>query len=94
MYLILKEPLIFPGGNNKVRGALPLRVGDLLMVSDNVFQKEIIGRLPKDFRAGPENENDCRFAGQRIEWKKNQTHGWCLNVHQRGAIDELQETLL
>ena len=34
--------------NRQVRGALSLQVDDLLMTGDDVFEKEIMGRLRKD----------------------------------------------
>ena len=56
-----------------------------------MFEKEIIGRLRKDFQVGSEDKNDCLFVGQRIQWKQDDKHGWHINVHQNVAIDELQE---
>ena len=44
--------------NRQVHGAQPLHVDDLL----NVFEKEIMGRLRKDFQVGSE----CLVVGQRI----------------------------
>ena len=35
--------------NRQVHGALSLHVDDLLMTGDDVFEKEIMGRLRKDF---------------------------------------------
>ena len=77
--------------NRQVHGALSLHVDDLLMTGDDVFEKEIMGRLPKDFQVGSEEKNDCLFAGQRIQWKQDDKHGWYINVHQNVAIGELQE---
>ena len=85
--------------NRQVHGALSLHVGDLLMTGDDVFEKEIMGRLHKDFQVGSEDKNDCLFVGQRIQWKQddkhgcyiNDKHGWYINVHQNVAIDKLQE---
>ena len=73
--------------NRQVHGALSLHVDDLLMTGDDVFEKEIMGRLCKD----SEDKNDCLFVGQRIQWKQDGKHGWYINVHQNVAIDELQE---
>ena len=64
--------------NRQAHGALSLHVDDLLMTGDDVFEKEIMGRLRKDFQVGSEDKIDCLFVGQR-------------NVHQNVAIDELQE---
>ena len=77
--------------NRQVHGALSLHVDDLLMTGDDVFKKEIMGRLRKDFQVGSEDKNDCLFVGQRIQWKQDDKHGWYINVHQNVAIDELQE---
>ena len=77
--------------NRQVHGALSLHVDDLLMTGDDVVEKEIMGRLRKDFQAGSEDKNDCLFVGQRIQWKQDDKHGWYINVHQNVAIDELQE---
>ena len=44
--------------NRQVHGALSLHVDDLLMTGD-VFEKEIMGRLRKDFQVGSEDKNDC-----------------------------------
>ena len=77
--------------NRQVHGALSLHVDDLLMTGDDVFEKEIMGRLRKDFQVGSEDKNDCLFVGQRIQWKQDDKHGWYVNVHQNVAIDELQE---
>ena len=80
-------------GNNakNQHGALSLHVDGLLMTGDDVFEKEIMGRLRKDFQVGSEDKNDCLFVGQRIQWKHDDKHVWCINVHQNVAIDELQE---
>ena len=56
-----------------------------------MFEKEIMGRLRKDFQVGSEDKNDCPFVGQRIQWEQDDKHGWHINVHQNVAIDELQE---
>ena len=77
--------------NRQVHGALSLHVDDLLMTGDDVFEKEIMGRLRKDFQVGSEDKNDCLFVGQRIQWKQDDKHGWYINVHQNVAIDEVQE---
>ena len=77
--------------NRQVHGALSLHVDDLLMTGDDVFEKEIMGRLRKHFQVGSEDKNDCLFVGQRIQWKQDEKHGWYTNVHQNVAIDELQE---
>ena len=77
--------------NRQVHGALSLHVDDLLMTGDDVFEKEIMGRLRQDFQLGSEDKNDCLFVGQRIQWKHGDKHGWHINVHQNVAIDELQE---
>ena len=77
--------------NRQVHGALSLHVDDLLLTGDDVFKKEIMGRLRKDFQVGSEDKNDCLFVGQRIQWKHDDKHGWYINVHQNVAIDELQE---
>ena len=77
--------------NRQVHGALSLHVDDLLMTGDDVFEKEIMGRLRKDFQVGSEDKNDCLFVGQRIQRKQDDKHGWYINVHQNVAIDELQE---
>ena len=53
--------------NRQVHGALSLHVDDLLMTGDDVFEKEIMGRLRKDFQVGSEDKNDCLFVGQRIQ---------------------------
>ena len=74
--------------NRQVHGALSLHVDDLLMTGDDVFEKEIMGRLLKDFQVG---SDDCLFVGQRIQWKHDDKHSWYINVHQNVAIDELQE---
>ena len=78
--------------NRQVHGALSLHVDDLLMTGDDVFEKEIMGRLRKKIQAGSEDKNDCLFVGQRGQWKHDDKHGWYINVHQNVAIDELQET--
>ena len=62
-----------------------------LMTGDDVFEKEIMGRLRKDFQVGSEDKNGCLFVGQRIQWKQDDKHGWYINVHQNVATDELQE---
>ena len=62
--------------NRQVHGALSLHVDDLLMTGDDVFKKEIMGRLRKDFQVGSEDKNDCLFVGQRIQWKQDDKHGW------------------
>ena len=77
--------------NRQVHGALSLHVDDLLLTGDDVFEKEIMGRLRKDFQVGSEDKNDCLFVGQRIQWKQDDKRGWYINVHQNVAIDELQE---
>ena len=77
--------------NRQVHGALSLHVDDLLLIVGDVFEKEILGRLRKDFQVGSEDNNDCLFVGQRIQWKRDDKHGWYINVHQNVAIDELQE---
>ena len=77
--------------NRQVHEALSLHVDDLLMTGGDVFEKEIMGRLRKDFQVGSEDKNDCLFVGQRIQWKHDDKHGWYINVHQNVAIDELQE---
>ena len=77
--------------NRQVHGALSLHVDDLLMTGDDVFEKEIKGRLRKDFEVGSEDKTDCLFVGQRIPWKHDDKHGWYINVHQNVAIYELQE---
>ena len=77
--------------NRQVHGALSLHVDDLLMTGDDVFEKETMGRLGKDFQVVSEDKNDCLFVGQRIQWKRDDKHGWYINVHQNVAIDELQE---
>ena len=77
--------------NRQVHEALSLHVVDLPMTGDDVFEKEIMGRLRKDFQVGSEDKNDCLFVGQRIHWKHDDKHGWYINVHQNIAIDELQE---
>ena len=77
--------------NRQVHGALSLHVDDLLMTGGDVFEKEIMGRLRKDFQVGSEDKNDCLFVGQRIQWKQDDKHGWYINVHQNVGIDELQE---
>ena len=64
------------------------------MTGDDVFKKEIMGRLRKDFQVGSEDKNDWLFVGQRIQWKQDDKHGWYINVHQNVAIDELQEITL
>ena len=74
--------------NRQVHGALSLH--DLLMTGDDVFEKEVMGRLRKDFQVGSEDKNDCLFVGQRIQWKQDDKRGWYINVHQNVAIDELQ----
>ena len=56
-----------------------------------MFEKEIMGRLRKDFQVGSEDKNDCLFVGQRIQWKHDDKHGWYTNVHQNVAIDEALE---
>ena len=61
--------------NPQAHGALSLHVDDLLLTGADVFEKEIMGRLRKD-------KNDCLFAGQRIQWKHDDKHGWYTNVHQ------------
>ena len=47
-------------GNNakhrQVHGALSLHVDDLLMTGDDVFEKEIMGRLRKDFQVGSQDK--------------------------------------
>ena len=55
--------------NRQVHGAFSLHVDDLLMTGDDVFEKEIMGRLRKDVQVGSEDKNDCLFVGQRIQWK-------------------------
>ena len=77
--------------NRQVHGARSLHVDELLMTGDDVFEKEIMGRLRRDFQVGSEDKNDCLFVGQRIQWKQDDKHGWYINVHQNVAIDELQE---
>ena len=77
--------------NRQVHGALSLHVDDLLMTGDDVFEKEIMGRLRKDFQVVSEDKNDCLFVGQCIQWKQDDKHGWYINVHQNVAIDKLQE---
>ena len=77
--------------NRQVHGALSLHVDNLLMTGGDVFEKEIMGRLRKDFQVGSEDKNDCLFVGQRIQWKQDDKHGWYINVHQNVAIGELQE---
>ena len=77
--------------NRQVNGALCLHVDDLLMTGDDVFEKEIMGRLRKEFQVGSKDKNDCLFVAQRIQWKQDDKHGWYINVHQNVAIDELQE---
>ena len=49
--------------NRQVHGALSLHVDDLLMTGDGVLDKEIMGRLRKDFHVGSEDKNDCLFVG-------------------------------
>ena len=61
--------------NRQVHGALSLHVDDLLMTGDDVFEKEIMGRLRKDFQVGSEDKNACLFIGQRIQWKQDDKHG-------------------
>ena len=75
--------------NRQVHGALSLHVF-LVMTGDDVFEKENMGRLRKDFQVGSETI-DCLFVGQRIQWKQDDKHGWYINAHQNVAIDELQE---
>ena len=77
--------------NRQVHEALSLHVDDLLMIGDDVSEKEIMGQLRKDFQVGSEDKNDCLFVGQCIQWKRDDKHGWYINVHQNVAIDELQE---
>ena len=60
--------------NRQVHGALSFHVDDLLMAGDDVFEKEIMGRLRADFQAGSEDETDCLFVGQRIQWKQDDKH--------------------
>ena len=58
----LMDPVSVSGNNAKnrqVHGALSLHVDDLLMTGDDVFEKEIMGRLRKDFQVGSEDKNDC-----------------------------------
>ena len=64
------------------------------MTGDDVFEKEIMGRLRKDFQVGSEDKNDCLFVGQRIQWKQDSKFGWHINVHQNVDIDDLQEISL
>ena len=64
-----KSSNTFNAKNRQVHGALSLHVDDLLMTGDDVFEKEIMGRLRKDFQVGSEDKNDCLFVGQRIQWK-------------------------
>ena len=52
--------------NRQVHGALSLHVDDLVITGDDVFEKEIMGRLRKDVQVGSEDKNDCLFVGQRI----------------------------
>ena len=59
--------------NRQVHGALSLHVDDLLMTGDDVFEKEIMGRLRKDFQVGSEDKKDGFFVGQRIPWKHEST---------------------
>ena len=42
--------------NRQAHGALSLHVYDLLMTGDDVFEKEIMGRLCKDFQVGSEDK--------------------------------------
>ena len=42
--------------NRQVHGALSLHVDDLLMTGDDVFEKEIMGRLRKGFQVGSEDK--------------------------------------
>ena len=77
--------------NRQVHGALSLHVDDLLMTGHDVFEKESMGRLRKDFQVGSEDKNDCLFVGQRLQRKHDDKRGWCINAHQNVAIDELQE---
>ena len=44
--------------NRQVHGAPSLHVDDLLMTGDDVFGKEIMGRLRKVFQVGSEDKND------------------------------------
>ena len=44
--------------NRQVHGALSLHVDDPLMTGDDVFEKEIMGRLRKDVQVGSEENND------------------------------------
>ena len=55
-------------------------VDDLLVVVGDVTKKEAMGRLRKNFQVGSEDKNDCLFVGQRIQWKKDEKHRWCINV--------------
>ena len=57
--------------NRQVHGALSLHVDDLLMTGDDVFEKEIMGRLRKIFKA-VQKKNDCLFVGQRMQWKHDE----------------------
>ena len=67
--------------NRQVHGAVSVHVDDLLMTGDDVFAKEIMGRLRTDFQVGSEDKNDCLFVGQRIQWKQDDKHGLYINVH-------------
>ena len=80
--------LLHPGVASALQS---LHVDDLLMTGDDVFEKEIMGRLRKDSQVGSEDKNDCLLVGQRIQWKQDDKHGWYINVHQNVAINELQE---
>ena len=50
--------------NRQVHGALSLHVDDLLMTGDDVFEKEIMGRLRKNFRLVPRTKMIARLAHQ------------------------------
>ena len=68
--------------NRQVHGALSIHVDDLLMTGDDVFEKEIMGRLRKDFQVGSEDKNDCLFVGQRIQvgtsMSAHSTNAYCI----------------
>ena len=64
--------------NRQAHGALSLHVDDLLLTRDDVFEKEIVGRLRKDFQVGS-GDNDCLCVGQRIQWKHDDKHGWYIS---------------
>ena len=60
-----------PSRGMDIHGVIDFHVDDLFMTGDEIFDKEVLAKIKRDFQVGSEDTDNVVFIGQRVRWHKN-----------------------